>query len=346
MPNIGELIAKNQERWENLKLDRDRNARFTKIAQNILAPANWARYVKISQATGVPPQVIGVIHYREADLKFNAQLAQGDPLGAVSKNVPSGRGPFFDRPADLPGQDAFYRGALDALINCDPHAAKWTDWSPGGTCTLMEEYNGLGYARRGIPSAYVWSGTDQYVKGKYVRDGVFDPNEVDVQEGCAAILRCIMDINPSITFGKPALPQPEQIPTPGPTPTQPTPKPSPAPTPAPGHDVEATEEPLWKLLLHAIQTSSQEVSITPAEVQEIVRQIEAFSPVLNAVASVIHGAAPWALVGMAFVGAVSNAITFIQQNENKSTPEAIVTLLQHLTPGQPNAAVLGLAPPK
>jgi lysozyme family protein len=339
MPNIVELIATNQKRWDNMNLDQARQARFTKIAQDILAPANWARYVKISQATGVPPQVIGVIHYREADLNFGAQLAQGDPLGAVSKNVPSGRGPFFNHPADPPEQDAFYRGALDALIDCDPHAAKWTDWSPGGTCTLMEEYNGLGYARRGIPSAYIWSGTDQYVKGKYVRDGVFDPDEVDVQEGCAAILRCIMDINPSITFGKPVL-----LP-PGPTPTEPMPKPAPAPTPAPGPDVETTQERLWQLLLHSIQSSSQGVSITLAEVQDIVRQVEAFSPILNAVASVIPGAAPWALVGMAFVGAVSNALTFIQQNENKSTPDAIVTLLQHLTPGQPNAALLGLAPP-
>jgi len=150
----------------------------------------------------------------------------------------------------------------------------------------------------------------------------------------------------SITFGKPVLPPPEQMPTPGPTPTEPAPKPSPAPTPAPGPDVETSQDPLWKLLLHAIQTSSPGVSITPAEVQDIVRQIQAFSPVLNAVSSVIPGAAPWALVGMAFVGAVSNALTFIQQNENKSTPDAIVTLLQHLTPGQPNAALLGLAQPK
>ena len=63
------------------------------------------------------------------------------------------------------------------------------------------------------------------------------------------------------------------------------------------------------MLLDAVQAKSQGVSITPAEVQDIVRQIEAFSPVLNAVASVIPGAAPWVLVGMAFVGAVSSALT-------------------------------------
>lgn len=69
-----------------------------------------------------------------------------------------GRGPFF-------GADAFYRAALDALIDCAPHAAKWTDWTAGGALTLLEEYNGLAYAARGVPSAYVWSGSDQYNSG-------------------------------------------------------------------------------------------------------------------------------------------------------------------------------------
>jgi lysozyme family protein len=332
MPNIVELIATNQKRWANMKLDSARHAQFAKIAQDILAPSNWARYVKISQATGVPPQVIGVIHYREASLNFGAQLAQGDPLGEISRDVPSGRGPFFNHPTDPPGQDAFFRGALDALIDCAPRAAKWTDWSAGGACTLLEEYNGLGYAMRGIASAYVWSGTDQYVKGKYVADGVFNPDAVDTQDGCAAILRCLMDIDPSIKFGR------SVVLTPQPTPA---PAPAPQPAPAPSPDV-STPQPLWELLRQAIQTSSQNV-ITPTEIQEIIKQIQAFSPVINAVAGAIPGAAPWVLVAMAVVGALGNAITVIQQQDNKSAPDAIVTLLEHLTPGQPNAA--SLAPP-
>jgi lysozyme family protein len=30
-----------------------------------------------------------------------------------------------------------------------------------------------------VASPYVWAGTDQYQSGKYVRDGVYDPNVVD-----------------------------------------------------------------------------------------------------------------------------------------------------------------------
>jgi hypothetical protein len=81
---------------------------------------------------------------------------------------------------------------------------------------MLEEYNGLGYASRGRPSPYIWSGTDQYASGKYVRDGVYDPSAVDTQLGCAGLLMAMMTLDPIITFtgevltrsGIPAVPKP------------------------------------------------------------------------------------------------------------------------------------------
>jgi len=70
----------------------------------------------------------------------------------------------------------------------------------GGALTLLEEYNGLGYAARGRPSPYIWASTNQYVKGKYIADGNYDPNAVDRQLGCAALLVRMMQIDPAITF--------------------------------------------------------------------------------------------------------------------------------------------------
>ncbi len=52
----------------------------------------------------------------------------------------------------------------------------------------MEMYNGPGYAKRGLPSPYIWAGTNQYAKGKYIADGHFDPNAVDHQLGCAGLI--------------------------------------------------------------------------------------------------------------------------------------------------------------
>ena len=69
-----------------------------------------------------------------------------------------------------------------------------------GVLIGLELYNGLGYASKGVPSPYLWAGTDQYRSGKYVRDGVYDPNHVDQQLGCVAMLKSMMAIDRTILF--------------------------------------------------------------------------------------------------------------------------------------------------
>jgi len=167
-----------------------RGAEFDRVAARLVALGAKSRYCEIERATDVPWWVVAAIHEREASQDFLANLAQGDRYDRVSIHEPKGRGPF----------DSFKAAAIDALVNCKPHAARWADWSPGGALTLLEQYNGLGYANKGLPSPYVWSGTDQYVRGKYVADHVFDPDAVDKQLGCAGLIRSMMRLDPSIAF--------------------------------------------------------------------------------------------------------------------------------------------------
>lgn len=189
MTDLNTLTAANAKRWANVKSTRN----FGGTAAKLAAPAAKARYMDVAARTGVPWFVIAVIHEREASQSFNTQLGQGDPLNRKSVHVPAGRGPF----------KTWEDGAVDALVNCAPRASRWRDWSPGGTMTLLEQYNGLGYANRGRPSPYVWAGTNQYSSGKYVRDGVYDPNTIDTQPGCAGLLLAMMAIDKSIQFGTP-----------------------------------------------------------------------------------------------------------------------------------------------
>ncbi|MGY3527289.1 hypothetical protein [Bradyrhizobium sp. USDA 4452] len=188
MTDLNALKAANAARWQKAKLTRN----FSGVAARLVAPTAKARYQAVSAKTGVPWFFIAVAHEREASQNWNTQLGQGDPLGSVSTHVPKGRGPF----------KTWEDGAYDALVNCAPFAARNHDWSVGGTLTKLEEYNGLGYASRGKPSPYIWSGTDQYVSGKYVKDGVFDPNVVDQQLGCAGLIMAMMALDPSIKFGE------------------------------------------------------------------------------------------------------------------------------------------------
>lgn len=170
-------MTDNATRWANARFTRSTqiNAQAAKIE------AHRDRYEVVSKATGVPWDVIGVIHYREASGSFAGVLHNGEKIigtGKVTKLVPKGRGPFA----------TWEQAAIDALVVCPPHAANNNDWSIANTLDLLERYNGLGYRNKGLPSPYLWAGTDQYVKGKYVADGKFDPNHVDQQLGVAPIL--------------------------------------------------------------------------------------------------------------------------------------------------------------
>jgi lysozyme family protein len=184
MTDLVALKAANGKRWANARLKRD----FSTVAKHLAAAKS--RYQAVSARSGVPWPFSAVVHEREAAQNWATQLGQGDPLDRVSTHIPRGRGPF----------KTWEDGAYDALVNCAPFAACNKDWSIGGTLTKLEEYNGLGYAARNQPSPYLWSGTDQYKCGKYVRDGVFDPDVVDSQLGCVGLLMAMMALDPSITF--------------------------------------------------------------------------------------------------------------------------------------------------
>ena len=208
--DITSLKRQNASRFAKAKIIR---SGFEPVAKRLVATKS--RYQTVETKTGVPWAFIAVAHERESSQNFNTQLGQGDPLDQVSVHVPAGRGPF----------KTWEDSAVDALVNCSPFAARNRDWSIGGTLTMLEEYNGLGYAARGLPSPYVWSGTDQYRTGKFVRDGVFDPSAIDQQLGCAGLLISMMALDPSIKFTSVG----SQVSNPAPKPSPPTittPKPS------------------------------------------------------------------------------------------------------------------------
>ncbi|MCK1465784.1 hypothetical protein IVB34_47750 [Bradyrhizobium sp. 2] len=151
MVDLNALTRANADRWSRAKLTRE--AEFTRPAK--VAVANKGRYLAIARQAGMPDIAwvfIAVSHYRESSQDFSKSLAQGDPWNRESTHVPKERGPF----------KSFEDAAVDALVKCSPYAARLKDWSIGGMLTNLERFNGTGYANRGLPSAYVWSGTDQY----------------------------------------------------------------------------------------------------------------------------------------------------------------------------------------
>ncbi len=223
--SISALKIENAARWQRMTIRSEDTAEVDAVASRLYR--DRTRYQAIAagvvKAGGYMPwQCIAIIHEREASGDFDCYLGNGQPLDEVTTEVPQGRGPFYNHPGETISDDAFARGCYDALLDASPRAALDGDWSAGGILTMFEEYNGLGYAERGEPSPYVWSCTDQYVSGKYVADGVYDPNAVDQQIGCAPLLKLLLEKDGiTIDFLEPGQAPANSAPSAAPTPSVP-----------------------------------------------------------------------------------------------------------------------------
>lgn len=154
----------------------DRAARYIRL--------NCARYASVAgRFPSLPAYVVGILHQMECSGRFDQHLHNGDPLTARTKQVPAGRPKTGSPPF------TWEQSAIDAII-CDGLDV-WKDWSIGGTLVALERYNGLGYRKRGLPSPYLWSFTDQARPGKYTADGRFDPKAISQQPGAAALMKLL-----------------------------------------------------------------------------------------------------------------------------------------------------------
>lgn len=166
-------------KYQFCKINPAHTTELKNIAQKIML--NKPRYDDVAGFTGLPWYGIAAIHSMEAGLNFETYLDNGDPLfdknghPIKTTHVPAGVGPF----------DNWETAAVHAI------GIVTGVKSIGDLLYWCEKYNGMGYAKRGVLSPYVWSYTNFYLKGKFVSDGVYDPSAVSDQPGVAAILKTL-----------------------------------------------------------------------------------------------------------------------------------------------------------
>lgn len=146
------------------------------------------RYEKVSVKTGVPPELIAAIHWREGSGDFSTYLHNGDPLGKKTTHVPKG---------------ILFSNWEDAAIDAINMKKKVRD-NVGLTSSskdipkmmaFAEFYNGIGYLNHSVNSVYVFSGTNIPLEGKYYSDGKFTYGPVkDSNPGVAIMLLSIMNV--------------------------------------------------------------------------------------------------------------------------------------------------------
>lgn len=197
MPTFEERKDVYAHAWHDMAIDPDKAGAFDAAAHKIIS--GRPHYDIIASRTGVPWAVIGLAHLRESDCNFKTHLHNGDSLSAKTHHVPAGR-----PPGEPPF--SFEASACDALHIDRLDSFTWD--SIERVAFALETFNGFGYYKHGLPSAYLWAGTNQYRGGKYVADNVFDRNARDHQLGTMGVLRRIAELAPDAI---PAAQQPPEI---------------------------------------------------------------------------------------------------------------------------------------
>lgn len=191
--SFAQLQADYADRWAAMVLTPARLAVITEAARKIMA--GRVRYEAVEAATGVPWAFIGVLHYRESACDFRGVLHNGERIlgtGRKTALVPKGRGPFStweEAARDALGIKGFRQGV--------------PGWSLLRCLFEGERFNGFGYRMRGVPSAYLWSGSNQYQGGKYVADGTWSATAVDRQIGIAPLMKHLMAMDAAVSFDNP-----------------------------------------------------------------------------------------------------------------------------------------------
>jgi lysozyme family protein len=175
--------------WDAMTINPSREKEFNNDAQ--FAVTHKLFYTEIEDATGVPWEMIAVIHRREGNANFSTYLGNGQPLIEKTTIVPIGRGPFL-------GSEAFIDGGIDAV-----KVEGWgsiLDWRVEKQLYYCLLFNGVGSEAWGHPSSYIWGGTNIQQPGKWIRDHVWSSTVMDIQPGCAPLLASIAKLDSSVTF--------------------------------------------------------------------------------------------------------------------------------------------------
>jgi lysozyme family protein/peptidoglycan hydrolase-like protein with peptidoglycan-binding domain len=192
--NFESLKPEYAELWRRMQVRPDQAQAVDRIARRLIGLK--PRYEKVAQATGVPWQVVAVLHNRESDADFATHLHNGDSLTARTRHVPAGRPQHGSPPF------GWEESAIDALTMA-PHSLHLvTDWTIERASYEIEKYNGFGYRNRhpNVKSPYLWSFSNNYECGKYVADGRFDAGAVDKQCGAMPIVKRMMELDSSVRF--------------------------------------------------------------------------------------------------------------------------------------------------
>lgn len=188
---LSDLLPRYSNLWDTCSIRPEFQARVQTVCDRIFESED--KYRKVAKILGWEESwwFIGCLHNMESGCCFDGHLHNGDPLKNRTIRVPT------NRPVEPPinGWSKGYsweESAIDALRLKD--FENLYDRSIPAWLWRAELYNGFGYQlyHPEVNTPYLWSGTNHYTKGKYTKDGKYDPNAVSAQVGVAAIMKMLL----------------------------------------------------------------------------------------------------------------------------------------------------------
>jgi lysozyme family protein len=289
--------------WNKAELTSPSKA--TAVASRVVA--NKDKLMPVQTATGVPWFMVGCMLYRESSLDFNTYLGNGQSLNRRTTEVPAGRGPF----------SSFLAGAVDA-INYEGMQGI-SDWNIARILYWLERFNGQGYFSHGN-SPYIWSWTNEYTSGKFISDHHYDPSAVDVQGGCAAIIKALIPLDADVASAV-AGQAPPVVVTP---PVQPPTTEPPVTTTPPTHNLATIEQDIQQFV--TLLPTLQNVLTLLAPVFPSLKPVIALLPAIQAVVQLGQDVAAAGGNVSAIIAAVQKDLGPIITNVQTVFPASIINV--------------------
>lgn len=170
--------------WDEAKIDQ--NMMQAARQRMVSALNNQRAYTEVQNSIKVPITFLAPIHEREASLSFNKHLHNGDSLSERTHHVPAGRPKTGTPPF------RWSDSAIDALKL--EKIDQVTNWSAERILYEQHKYNGI----TKYTSSYVFSGTQYYTSGMWVRDHVYDINTRDTRPGTLVMAKALIALQPAL----------------------------------------------------------------------------------------------------------------------------------------------------
>ncbi|MEJ2432211.1 MAG: peptidoglycan-binding protein [Pseudolabrys sp.] len=185
--DLDRIRGEYDQMWDTMAI---RDSKLPEVRRMATAIANGRnRYESVASHFGsLPWYVVGTLHALECSCNFQEHLHNGDPLISRTVHVPKNRPPIWTP------QSTWEESARDAIEI--EGLGRPRNWDLPEILYAFERYNGFGPRRRfGVATAYLWSFSNHYVRGKYIGDGVWDPDAVSKQAGAAVLLKYLVSSN-------------------------------------------------------------------------------------------------------------------------------------------------------